>query len=73
MASSFSLAQFIVARLVVGAGIGGSIATVPVWQLEISPASKRGPNVITNGIFIRIDVTSALWIDLGLYFVKGIS
>lgn len=71
MASSFDLAQFIVARLVVGLGIGGNIASVPVWQSEISPASKRGSNVVIDGVFIGIGVTSALWIDLGFFFVKG--
>ncbi|CAI7610004.1 uncharacterized protein N7487_012313 [Penicillium crustosum] len=71
MAASFDFAQFIVARLVLGLGIGGYVATVPVWQSEISPAHKRGSNVVTDGIFVGIGVTLALWIDLGFYFVKG--
>ncbi|KAL4889798.1 general substrate transporter [Aspergillus ambiguus] len=71
MATSFDFAQFIVARLVLGLGIGGYVATVPVWQSEISPAHKRGSNVVTDGIFVGIGVTGALWIDLGFYFVKG--
>ncbi|KAL5365780.1 general substrate transporter [Aspergillus floccosus] len=71
MASSFHFAQFIVARLVLGLGIGGYVATVPVWQSEISPAHKRGSNVVTDGIFVGIGVTGALWIDLGFYFIKG--
>ncbi|KAJ5333802.1 hypothetical protein N7541_003632 [Penicillium brevicompactum] len=70
MASSFQFAQFIVARLVLGLGIGGYVATVPVWQSEISPAHKRGSNVVTDGIFVGLGVTIALWIDLGFYFVK---
>lgn len=70
MAASFDFAQFIVARLVLGLGIGGYIATVPVWQSEISPAHKRGSNVVTDGIFLGIGVTLALWIDLGFYFAK---
>lgn len=71
MATSFDFAQFIVARLVLGVGIGGYLATVPVWQSEISPAHKRGSNVVINGMFVGIGVTGSLWIDLGLYFVKG--
>ncbi|KAJ5166604.1 uncharacterized protein N7482_005385 [Penicillium canariense] len=70
MATSFDFAQFIVARLVLGLGIGGYVATVPVWQSELSPAHKRGSNVVTDGIFVGAGVTIALWIDLGFYFVK---
>ncbi|KAJ5692653.1 hypothetical protein N7462_002076 [Penicillium macrosclerotiorum] len=73
MATSFDFAQFIVARLVLGLGIGGYVATVPVWQSEISPAHKRGSNVVTDGIFVGVGVTLALWIDLGFYFVQGSS
>ncbi|KAJ5119001.1 hypothetical protein N7448_010710 [Penicillium atrosanguineum] len=70
MATSFQFAQFIVARLVLGLGIGGYVATVPVWQSEISPSHKRGSNVVTDGIFVGVGVTVALWIDLGFFFVK---
>ncbi|KAL2817167.1 general substrate transporter [Aspergillus granulosus] len=71
MATSFSLAQFIVARLVLGVGTGGYVATVPVWQSEISQAKKRGAHVVTDGIFIGAGITIALWIDFGFYFVTG--
>lgn len=70
MATSFQFTQFIIARLVLGLGVGGYVATVPVWQSEISPAHKRGSNVVTDGIFVGVGVTLALWIDLGFYFVK---
>ncbi|KAL4920742.1 general substrate transporter [Aspergillus aurantiobrunneus] len=71
MASSYGLAQFIVARVVLGLGTGGYVATVPVWQSEISPAKKRGAHVVTDGIFIGAGITVSLWIDLGFYFVTG--
>lgn len=71
MASSFHLAQFIVARLVLGLGTGGYLATVPVWQAEISRASKRGPHVVMDGIFIGSGVSIALWIDFGFFFVAN--
>lgn len=73
MATSFSLAQFIVARLILGLGTGGYLATVPVWQSEISKATKRGAHVITDGIFIGVGAALALWIDLGFYFVSDSS
>ncbi|KAL3467280.1 general substrate transporter [Aspergillus heterothallicus] len=71
MASSYSLAQFIVARLVLGVGTGGYVATVPVWQSEISQANKRGAHVVTDGIFIGAGIAISLWIDFGFYFVTG--
>jgi MFS family permease len=99
MASSFSMTQFIVARLVIGYfsshfrpgflscgstaslgpslikisrfGTGGYVATVPVWQAEISKATKRGAHVVTDGIFIGAGIAISLWINFGFYFVKG--
>jgi MFS family permease len=55
MSSSFSLAQFIVARIVLGLGTGGYTATVPVWQSELSKASHRGAHVVTEGILLARD------------------
>lgn len=69
MASAFDLAQFIVARLVLGLGTGGYLATVPVWQAEISKASKRGAHVVTDGVFVGAGVALALWIDFGFFFI----
>lgn len=71
MTTAFSLAQLIVSRILVGAGTGGLLATVPVWQSEISPASKRGAHVVTTGVFIGMGLSLALFVDLGLSFVHG--
>ncbi|KAM3495238.1 hypothetical protein MY3957_001469 [Beauveria namnaoensis] len=73
MASSFHLAQFIVARLVLGLGTGGYLATVPVWQAEISRASKRGAHVVLDGIFVGAGISFALWVDFGFFFVTDSS
>lgn len=73
MASSFGLAQLIVARILSGLGAGGYMATAPVWQSEISVASKRGAYVVTNGIFIGVGVALGLWVDLGFYFISSSS
>lgn len=70
MASSFQFAQFIVARLVLGVGTGGYLATVPVWQSEISKSNKRGSHVVADGIFIGAGTALALFIDFGLFFVN---
>lgn len=73
MFTSFSLAQFIVSRLVLGLGTGGCTATIPVWQSEISKVTNRGAHVVTEGIFIGGGVAIALWIDLGFYFIGNSS
>ncbi|EAW14400.1 putative MFS sugar transporter [Aspergillus clavatus NRRL 1] len=71
MATAFDFAQLVVARVVLGLGTGGYLATVPVWQAEISKASKRGAHVVTDGIFIGAGVAISLWIDFGFYFITG--
>lgn len=69
MASSFSLAQLIVARLILGFGSGGYTATIPVWQSEISGAEHRGAFVNWEGIFLGLGIVLALLLDFGLFFV----
>lgn len=40
MATSFDFAQFIVARVILGLGTGGYVATVPIWQVSLHPVNK---------------------------------
>ncbi|ODM24360.1 hypothetical protein SI65_01950 [Aspergillus cristatus] len=63
---AFSLAQFIVGRVILGLGIGQLSVTVPVWQSESSSAGKRGRQVIAAGIFICVGFASSSWINFGL-------
>ncbi|KAF2087947.1 putative sugar transporter [Saccharata proteae CBS 121410] len=65
--SSFSLAQFIVGRVILGAGVGMLSATVPVWQSETSGAKNRGKHVVLDGLFISFGYTLESWIDLGFF------
>ena len=69
MASSFSLAQLIVARCVLGFGSGGYTATIPVWQSELSGAEHRGAFVNAEGIFLGLGIVIALLLDFGFFFV----
>lgn len=48
-AGSVNPAMLIVARFVVGAGMGILLATVPLYQTEISPPSNRGLIVGIHG------------------------
>lgn len=71
MASSYSLAQLIAARLVLGFGSGGYTATIPVWQSEISGAQHRGAFVNWEGIFLGLGIVLADLLDFAFYFVTG--
>ncbi|KAJ5498733.1 hypothetical protein N7453_007784 [Penicillium expansum] len=71
MASSFPFAQLVVSRVILGLGTGGQLATVPIWQSEISPASKRGAHVGTTGIFAALGLTLALLVDLGMSYAPN--
>lgn len=71
MATSYSLGQFIVARIFIGLGVGGITATVPVWQSELSRAESRGSHVASFGIYCGTGLSLALWISFGLSFASG--
>ncbi|KAJ5964961.1 Major facilitator superfamily domain general substrate transporter [Penicillium vulpinum] len=71
MASSFQFAQLVVSRVILGLGTGGQLATVPMWQSEISPATKRGAHVGTMGIFVGMGLTLALLVDLGMSYAPN--
>ena len=73
MASSFSFAQFIVARIVIGLGTGGISGTVPVWQSELSKSNNRGAHVATVGVFQSAAGAIGFWIDFAFYFVNNSS
>lgn len=66
-ASSFGLAQFIVARIILGFGVGQLSSIVPVWQSETSGAKNRGRHVVIDGLFICLGYTLESWIDLGFW------
>lgn len=71
MATSYSLGQFIVGRVFIGLGTGGLVATVPVWQSELSKAASRGSHVSSMGIYCGSGLSLALWISFGFSFASG--
>lgn len=71
MASSFAFSQFVVSRIIVGLGTGGLLATVSVWQSEISNSKRRGSHVTFIGVFLGFGLCLALWIDFGFYHTMG--
>lgn len=71
MATSYSLAQFVVGRVCIGLGTGGIVATVPIWQSELSRAESRGSHVSSMGIYCGTGLSLALWIAFGMSFASG--
>ncbi|KAK6214168.1 hypothetical protein LQW54_004594 [Pestalotiopsis sp. IQ-011] len=69
-ASSFSLAQFIVGRIILGAGVGQLSSIVPVWLSETSSAANRGRQVVLTGLFICLGYVLESWINLGFFEFK---
>lgn len=71
MASSYSLGQFIVGRIVVGFGNGINTATIPTYQGECAPRHIRGALVLVSGALISGGITIAYLINLGFFFVDS--
>ncbi|KAH8683585.1 general substrate transporter [Ilyonectria robusta] len=69
-ASSFSLAQFIVGRVIIGLGVGQLSSIVPVWMSETSAAANRGRHVVLTGLFMCLGYTLESWIDLAFFEFK---
>ncbi|WWC62287.1 uncharacterized protein I303_104883 [Kwoniella dejecticola CBS 10117] len=63
--SAYYLAQLIVSRMVLGAGLGMMSSTVPVWQSETSKVHKRGHHVIIDGICIAAGIALSSWLTFG--------
>lgn len=68
MVSSYSLGQFIAARVINGIGLGAIVATVPAWQAECSPAGHRGALVVLEAGAATVGLAASQFIDLGCYF-----
>ncbi|KAK6381465.1 hypothetical protein LTS17_004523 [Exophiala oligosperma] len=70
-ASSFSLGQLIVGRLVSGLGFGAMSATAPNWQSECSKAAHRGSVVLLESLFISAGLAVQGWVCYGISHAGG--
>jgi sugar porter (SP) family MFS transporter len=68
LASSTTIAQLIVGRIVTGLGNGMNSSTAPVFLSECSPASHRGLLNTFQGTVTILGVVIAYWLDYGLSF-----
>ena len=69
-ATSYSIGQLVVGRILSGIGNGGVNAVVPVWQSECTKTRSRGKNVVIIGIFIAIGIAAAGWVNFGLFYIS---
>ncbi|KAL3484537.1 general substrate transporter [Aspergillus germanicus] len=69
-ASSYSLGQLVVGRVISGIGNGGVNAIVPVWQSECTKPKSRGKNVVIVGVFIASGIAIAGWVNVGLSYIE---
>ncbi|KAI0170275.1 putative Myo-inositol transporter 1 [Pestalotiopsis sp. NC0098] len=70
-ASSFTVAQLIVARFITGIGTGIETSTVPMYQSELCEAERRGRLVSSEPLFVGVGIEIAYWFDYGMSFVPG--
>ncbi|KAF7887521.1 hypothetical protein EAF00_009815 [Botryotinia globosa] len=64
-ATSSSIAQFIVGRVLTGFGNGMNTSTVPTWASETSESHERGKMVMFQGAMITGGIALSYWLDLG--------
>ncbi|KAJ5647054.1 hypothetical protein N7490_003426 [Penicillium lividum] len=70
-ASTYSLAQILVGRIVTGVGIGLYTGTVPMYVSESSSAPKRGQLVLVEGVFALSGLAIASWVNFGMFYTTG--
>lgn len=70
-ASSFSVAQMMVGRVVAGLGTGMNTATAGVWQAETSKMRSRGKLVIIQMANCITGFSISNWLTLGFSFAPG--
>ncbi|KAL4746093.1 hypothetical protein BDW72DRAFT_210763 [Aspergillus terricola var. indicus] len=71
LASSDTVAQLIVGRIVTGVGNGMNSSTAPVYQSECAPAAYRGALLTLQGTVTILGVVIAYWMDYGTSFTES--
>lgn len=71
LASSYTVAQLIVGRIVTGIGNGFNSSTIPVYQSELSKATNRGALLCGQGFTTILGLCIAYWLDYGTSFTES--
>ncbi|WVQ67493.1 uncharacterized protein L199_005693 [Kwoniella botswanensis] len=66
IASSYSLAQIIVGRIILGVGVGGAAVIAPMYITELAPTAVRGRCIGINALFIPVGQVVAAGIGAGV-------
>ncbi|KYG40841.1 hypothetical protein M433DRAFT_148148 [Acidomyces richmondensis BFW] len=69
--ASFSYAQMVVARIIVGCGVGFSTVAVPILQSETLPSHNRGSLLVVQSGLIIIGVAIASWLCFATLFANS--
>ena len=71
LASSTTLAQLLVGRIVTGIGNGFNSSNVPAYQSELAHSSNRGRLLSAQGTVTIVGLCIAYWLDYGMSYVAG--
>ncbi|KAL4936954.1 hypothetical protein BDV06DRAFT_216252 [Aspergillus oleicola] len=71
LATSETVAQLIVGRIVTGIGNGMNSSTAPVYQSECAPARYRGALLTLQGTVTILGVVIAYWMDYGTSYTES--
>lgn len=71
LASSTTLAQLLVGRIVTGIGNGFNSSNIPAYQSELCGAKNRGMLLSLQGVVTIVGLCIAYWLDYGLSFTTG--
>jgi len=70
-ASSFTVAQMIVGRIVAGFGNGMNTASIPVYNSEVSRPKHRGRDLAFGQAMLIAGIAISYWIDYGFSFLDS--
>lgn len=68
MKASVDIPMFVVARVIMGFGIGVLVPLVPLYQSEVSPPESRGLMVGLHGVLIGFSYALTGFVTYGCYF-----
>ena len=68
MTASVDIPMFVVARFIMGFGIGVLVTLVPLYQSEVSPPESRGLMVGLHGVLIGFSYAMTGFVTYGCYF-----
>ncbi|KAI9729311.1 MAG: hypothetical protein M1834_006982 [Cirrosporium novae-zelandiae] len=71
LASSTTLAQLLIGRIVTGIGNGFNSSNIPAYQAELCDASKRGMLLSAQGTVTILGLCIAYWLDFAFSYIGG--